>query len=112
MIQVFCITLVGESVVLPAADEGAEYGFYRNEYVLATSSERAIEVAKARTIKKLAKRSIESVKDNPLEMKVERIIEQMPLSRLLRNEGFQFFRTDCETAYDVDDEETDPNSPA
>jgi hypothetical protein len=55
MMNVFCIMLLGEDFYFPEGDEKVEYGFYRNEYVLTSSRERAIAVAKARTLKKLAK---------------------------------------------------------
>jgi hypothetical protein len=104
MMNVMCVTLLGESFVLPESDESAVYGFYRNEYVLTSSLERAISVAKARTLQKLAKRSIESLGSGQPDLRVERVVAQMPLSRLLRNEGFQFFRTDSNAAQEDEDE--------
>jgi hypothetical protein len=104
MMNVICVTLLGESFVLPETDESAVYGFYRNEYVLTSSPERAISIAKTRTLKKLAKRSIETLGSTSAHLRVERITEQMPLSRLLRNEGFQFFRTDPEGTQEDDAE--------
>jgi hypothetical protein len=107
MMNVFCIMLLGEDFYFPERDEKVEYGFYRNEYVLTSSRERAIAVAKARTLKKLAKQSIEPGGGGPVELEAESITRNLPLSRLLRNEGFLFFRMDSEEGQE-DQEENCP----
>ncbi len=92
MIQVFCIQLVGEPLLL---NEGAqEVGFYRNEYVLAQSEERAIAAAKAKAMKRLERKAARFIEGKPFALKVESVKLGMPPWRLLRNEGFLFFPLD------------------
>ncbi|UUZ52243.1 hypothetical protein LP419_21790 [Massilia sp. H-1] len=98
MMHVFCIQLLAESVIIPNETAGAQFGFYRNEYVLTSSQERAIVVAKERTMKKLAKISIVPVPGLPFYLEADDVTPNMPLSRVFRNEGFCFFRTDLETS--------------
>lgn len=89
MIQVFCVFLVGEPLLL--GDETKELGFYRNEYVASSSSERAIAKAKAKTMERLARKGAKFIEERPFTLQVENVKPGMPLWRLLRNEGFLFF---------------------
>ena len=90
MIQVYCVLLVGEPLLL----DGGEFGFYRNEYVVARSDVRAIDAAKAKAMKRLERSATKFVEGKPFSLKVENIKAGMPPWRLLRNEGFIFFPTD------------------
>jgi len=93
MIQVYCILLVGEPILLYDESASVEYGFYRNEYVLSFSPEKAIAVAKANVMKKLSGKPIALIEGRPIQLKVEKVTSKMPLTRLFRNEGFLFFPT-------------------
>jgi hypothetical protein len=84
--------LVGKPLLMDG--DTREFGFYRNEYVLSFSEDRAIAVAKVRTLKRLELLEATFVKDNPLTLKVEEIEQGMPPWRLLRKEGFIFFPLD------------------
>ncbi|KQV59054.1 MULTISPECIES: hypothetical protein [unclassified Duganella] len=87
MIQFYCVQLLGEPFLL----DGEEFGFYRNEYVLALSEERAIDVAKIKTMKRLESVMPQFIDGQPFVLKVESIKTGMQPWRLLRNEGFLFF---------------------
>jgi hypothetical protein len=89
LIRVFCVFLVGE----PFLREGdpKEFGFYRNEYVVSSSEERAVAAAKAKTMKRLQGKPIKFIDGKPFTLKVENIKSGMSPLRLLRNEGFLFF---------------------
>jgi hypothetical protein len=92
LIQVFCIQLVGEPLILSEGTE--EVGFYRNEYVVAQSEEDAIAAAKRKAMKRLKRKAARFVEGKPFTLKVERVKLGMPFWRLLRNEGFLFFPVD------------------
>jgi hypothetical protein len=89
---VFCIFLVGEPLLREGDTE--EFGFYRNEYVAASSEERAVAAAMAKTMKRLERKATRFVEGKPFTLKVEDIKPGMPPWRLLRNEGFLFFPVD------------------
>lgn len=90
--QVFCIFLVGEPLLL--GDDTQEVGFYRNEYVASLSEERAVAAAKAKTLQRLARKGARFVDGKPFVLKVEEVKSRMPLWKLLRNESFLFFPVD------------------
>ena len=92
MIQVFCVLLVGEPLLL--GGDPKELGFYRNEYVASSSSERAIAKAKAKTMERFARMGAKFIEGKPFALQVENVKPGMPLWRLLRNEGFLFFPVD------------------
>lgn len=94
MIRVFCVFLVGEPLLLEGDTE--EFGFYRNEYVASSSEERAVAVAKAKTMKRLESKAPKFIEGKPFTLKVEKVKPGMPLRRLLRNEGFIFFPVESE----------------
>jgi len=87
MIQVFCIQFVGEPLLL----HESEFGFFRNEYVLALSEGRAIEIARARVMKRLERKKIRFIEGSPFTLQVESVKPGMPIWRIFRNEGFLFF---------------------
>lgn len=92
MIQIFCVLLVGEPILLEG--DSQEFGFYRNEYVLSLSEGRAIAAAKARVMKRLSAKAVKSINGKPLLLKVEKVKSRMPPWMLLRDEGFIFFPVD------------------
>lgn len=92
MIQVFCIQLVGEPLLL--SGDNQEVGFYRNEYVVAQSVERAIAAAKTKALKRLERKAARFIEGKPFTLRVESIKIGMSLWRLLRSEGFLFFPVD------------------
>lgn len=89
MIKVYCVMVVGEPFL--RGDEKKEFGFYRNEYVLAFSDDKAIALAKSRALKRLERKGVEFIKDKPFSLKVENIKSGFSPLWLLRNEGFLFF---------------------
>jgi len=92
LIQVFCVFLVGEPLLL--GDDTKEMGFYRNEYVASSSEENAVAKAKARTMERLARNGAKFIEGKPFALQVENVKPGMPLWRLLRSEGFLFFPVD------------------
>lgn len=92
MIQVFCVFLVGEPLLL--GSDTKELGFYRNEYVMSLSEQRAVAAAKAKTMKRLERKGARFIDGKPFELKVENVNSGMPPWRLLRNEAFLFFPVD------------------
>jgi hypothetical protein len=96
LIQVYCVQLVGEPFLLERDGAKVEFGFYRNEYVASWSEERAIAIAKAKTLSKFADRSAEMIEGRPMTLKVEKITSRVPPWRLFRNEGFLLFPVDSE----------------
>jgi hypothetical protein len=90
MIQVFCVLLVGEPILL----DGQPLGFYRNEYVAALTEERAIDVAKEKVMNRLKRNATEFIEGKPFALNVESVKPGMPPWRLFRNEGFLFFPTE------------------
>ena len=89
MIRIYCVLLVGEPFFLESEKE--EFGFYRNEYVIASSEENAISIAKRNTIKKLRRKNINAIEGHPMTLKADEVKSGMPIWRLFRNEGFIFF---------------------
>jgi len=92
LIQIYCVFLIGEPLLLD--DKTQEFGFYRNEYVVSLSEDRAVAAAKIRTMKRLKHKEVRFIDGKPLTLKVEKIELGMPPWRLLRNEGFIFFPMD------------------
>ncbi len=95
MIQVFCVLLAGEPIRL--GEDAQEFGFYRNEYVVALSEAQAIAVAKARAIKRLARKAAKFIDGRPLELRVEKVKTGMSPWRLLRSEGFIYFPLEADS---------------
>lgn len=92
MIQVFCVFLVGEPLLL--ADGTKEMGFYRNEYVASSSEDDAVAKAKARTMERLARKGAQFIEGKPFVLQVENVKPSLHLWRILRSEGFLFFPVD------------------
>ena len=94
IIRVYRVFLTGEPFLLERDGKKIEYGFYRNEYVASSSEEKAIAIAKTRTLRKLNGMAIEMIEGRPIELRVEELKAGIPIWYLFRNEGFVFFRVD------------------
>jgi len=88
--------LEGAPFLLGQDDVLVSHGFYRNEYVLATSKEKAASIAIAKTLKKFQKRMPEFIDGRPLHINANKVTAGMPFWRLFRNEGFVFFSDEGE----------------
>ena len=89
--HIYCVLVVCQPFFLKTDGKKVESGFFRNEYVMAPSVEKAIAVAKARTLRKMRRIQIEMIEDKPMQVGVDEIKTRVPISRLLRDEGFLFF---------------------
>lgn len=85
---------MGEPFLLKRNGVDVEFGFYRNEYVISSSEQKAIASAKARTLRKFADRSARMVEGRPMTLRVEKIAKGVPPWRIFRNEGFLMFPAD------------------
>jgi hypothetical protein len=94
MIKAYHVLVAGEPFLLDRDGASDQFGFYRNEYLLSSSAEGAIHTAKARALKKLARKHVRFLDDQPLELRVEEVKEGVSLWRLFASEGFIFFPID------------------
>jgi hypothetical protein len=109
MISVYCVTINGEPILMEDENgELIEYGFYRNEFILTTSEEKAFLIAQKRTLKKLHRRSIQMVENKPIQFIAEEIKYKAPLYELFSNQGFLFYRLDEDTEEaEMEEDDTD-----
>lgn len=92
MFQVYCVRLIGERFSLLQKDSKTEFGFFHNEYVLAFSKEKAIGIAKIKTLQKLKKKKdVLGVEEKSFEIRVDEVNKARSIFRLLREEGFIFY---------------------
>ena len=94
LIQLYCVLLIGSPFLLERDGQKSEFGFSRNEYVFSHSIAKAVEIAKAKTLRKIDYNSIEKIDNKPIELRVEKVKTGMPIWRLFKNEGFLFFPAD------------------
>jgi len=92
--HVYRVLLCGEPFFLETDNGKIECGFHRNEYVLASSPKQAVDKAKRKAATKVRRKALEMIPDKPFELTAEQIDADVPLTRLLRNEGFLFFPID------------------
>ena len=95
---VFRVMLSGKRIVLKTEAGDFVYGFVRNEYVYALTRAAAVEKAKQRVEKRIAKNeAIVRLADCPVEITIDEVESGFPFWKLAVNESFIFFPQENDT---------------